>query len=382
MNAIHNLKGTLLFFHASMTIIISYLPVYFQSMGLTPSEIGTLMAVGPAAAIAAQPFWGFMSDKWKTVRLILLICLAGAAAVGAVMFQIEQFILLIPAVYLFFSFLSPAGGLGDSLAQKKAIETGISFGSIRMWGSIGFATASLGGGYVLSYTGINSIYYVFLLFITGAFLLAFRSPDSVPAAKKASLKDAFKLLGRKKLLLFLAFVLSISLTHRMNDTFIGLYMVELGGNEALIGWAWFIGVSAEAAMFAGSVYWMRRFQPLTLISIAAAVYAVRWMLLASAQDPYMVLLIQPTHGIAFAMLYLTAIQYVGKLAPKELMSTAHLLLISVFFGVSGVIGSSFGGAVIEAADVRFLYVLMAVMASAGFIGSLFYRKHQDEPHES
>lgn len=377
MNAPHiwKLKGTLFFFHASMTIMVSYLPVYFQFLGLTATEIGILLAVGPAAAILAQPFWGFMSDKWKTVKRILLICLSGALAAGFLLFQLNEFLFIIPVIYLFFSFLSPAGGLGDSLAQKISVERGVSFGGIRMWGSLGFGSASLAGGYMLTWIGIQHIYAVFAVFIIIAFVFASQSPDAKPSRKPVKLASARKLLKDKQLLLFLLFIISISLTHRINDSFIGLYIVELGGNESVIGMAWFIGVFTEALVFATSIYWMRRFHPLTLIVIAAGIYVLRWCLMWFAPDANFILFFQATHGLAFGIFYLTAFQFVSRLVPSELESTGHLLFISVFFGFSGVIGSSMGGLVIDIFDLKFLYGFMAVMAGAGFIGALLYRKY-------
>jgi len=356
-----------------MTILISYLPVYFQYLGLSGSEIGLLLAVGPMAAIIAQPFWGYMSDRWKTVKRILLLCLSSALAIGFLVFRVDEFILLFPLLYMFFSFMSPAGGLGDSLSQKVSIQRNVSFGSIRMWGSLGFGTASLVGGYVLSAIGIVNIYYVFAFYLLIALVFTFFAPDSEPSKKPVKLTSAFKLLKNKQLGIFFLLVLSISLTHRMNDSFLGLYIVELGGDESIIGLAWFIGVLTEAVVFAFSVFLFRKYHPLTYITVAAGIYVLRWLLMSLAPDPTFVLLIQVLHGLSFATFYLMAFQFVSKLVPEELQSTGHLLFISVFFGVSGVIGSIIGGTIIEAFDVQSLYTLMFGLSMIGLISSLIYR---------
>ncbi|WP_416150650.1 MFS transporter [Salipaludibacillus sp. HK11] len=373
MKSVWKLKGMLFFFHASMTIMVSYLPVYFQYLGLNGSEIGLLLAVGPAAAIIAQPFWGFMSDRWKTVKRILLLCLSSALAIGFLVFQVTEFIFLLFLLYFFFSFMSPAGGLGDSLAQKVSIQRKVPFGSIRMWGSLGFGTASLVSGFILTAIGIANIYYVFATFLVIALIFAYLAPDSEPSKKPVQLIGAFKLLKNKQLLFFFLLIFSISLTHRMNDSFIGLYIVELGGNESLIGVAWFIGVITEAAVFAFSVYLFSRYHILTYIAIAAGIYVLRWFLMSFVPDPTYVLFIQVLHGMAFATFYLMAFQFVTKLVPEELESTGHLLFISVFFGVAGVIGSVLGGAIIDAFDLRTLYMVMFGLASVGLITSLVYR---------
>ncbi|MCR6106911.1 MFS transporter [Salipaludibacillus agaradhaerens] len=373
MASIWKLKGMLFFFHAAMTIIVSYLPVYFQSLGLNGSEIGILLAVGPAAAIVAQPFWGFMSDRRKTVKRILLLCLSSAFFVGFVFFRLEEFFLLFPVMFVFFSFMSPAGGLGDSLSQKVSVQRGVSFGSIRMWGSLGFGSASLAGGYILSYIGIANIYYVFASFLLLAILLTCLAPDSEPTKRPAQLIDAFRLLKERELLIFLAVILTISLTHRMNDSFLSLYIIELGGDESVIGLAWFIGVVTEAAVFALSVYWLYKWHPLTLITIAAAIYMMRWLLMAMAPGPEFVLVLQVMHGLAFGTFYLTAFQFVSKLVPEHLQSTGHLLFIAVFFGFSGVTGSLLGGAIINGFDVRTVYYVMVWIASIGLVSALGYR---------
>ncbi|UCZ51579.1 MFS transporter [Bacillus shivajii] len=373
MNSTWKLKGMLFFFHSAMTMLISYLPVYFQQMGLTGSQIGVLLAVGPAAAIIAQPFWGFVSDKYKTVKRVILLCLAGALAVGFVVFQMAEFILLIPLLYFFFSFMSPAGALQDSLAQKVSVQQGVSFGSIRMWGSLGFGTASLVGGYILSHIGVSNMYYLYAFFICIALFFCYIAPDSVPSKKPVMLTSALKLMKNGKLAIFLLMVLAISLTHRMNDSFLGLYIVELGGDESHIGLAWFIGVTAEAVVFALSVYWFRKYHALTFITVAGFLYAIRWLLMSFAPDPSIVLIIQVLHGVTFAMFYLTAFQFLTKLVPEELTSTGHLLFISVFFGISGVIGSIVGGSIINVSDVRLLYTVMFGLSVVGFISALIYR---------
>ncbi|PYZ96437.1 MFS transporter [Alteribacter lacisalsi] len=374
MQATWKLKGMLFFIHSAMTILVSYLPVYFQHLGLTGSQIGILLAVGPLAAIMSQPFWGFMSDKWQTVKRVLLSCLIGGLITGFVVFQMTAFLWIMLLLFIFFAFMAPAGGLGDSLAQKVSQQRGVSFGSIRMWGSLGFGTSSLLSGFLLARFGIENIYYLYAFLLIIAIFFCTRAPDSEPARKKASLKSALKLGANPLLGFFLLMIFFISLTHRVNDSFLGLYIVELGGSESIIGTAWFIGVITEAVVFGMSAYWLRRFHPLTFISIAAFIYVIRWLLMVLANSPADVLFIQVLHGLAFGLFYLTAFQFIARLVPEELESTGHLLFISVFFGVSGVIGSLAGGVIIDSFDFRTLYQAMFYFAIAGLGASFIYRR--------
>ena len=108
----------LFFFHSSVTVIMSFLPIYFQERELSGTQIGWLMAVGPFTALFAQPFWGYMSDKYKTVKKILIICLIGVIFSSILLFQMNSFVSFLFLCGIFFSFFGPIGALGDSLTQK------------------------------------------------------------------------------------------------------------------------------------------------------------------------------------------------------------------------------------------------------------------------
>lgn len=89
------LKMLLFCFHATNTIILSYLPIYLKYKGLDGTEIGWVLAVGPFAAIFSQPFWGYMSDKYKTVKWTLVICIIGLLISSVLFFQMNQLIAII-----------------------------------------------------------------------------------------------------------------------------------------------------------------------------------------------------------------------------------------------------------------------------------------------
>lgn len=357
----------LFFINSTITIVTSFLPVYFQFKGFSGEQIGWLLAIGPFAAILVQPLAGYFSDRLKTVKKIIIFCLVFLTLSSFLMFQIDMFLLLMMVSYMFFFFLSPLGPLGDSLAQKTSVALNIPFGSMRMWGSVGFASASLVTGSILSMIGINNILYPFLLFSISCLIISFFLADVTLSNKPVKIFDAVTLLKDKKMVYFLVIILLYAIPHRMNDFFIGLYINELGGNEIYIGWAWFIGATVEAFVFFKSNWWATRFHELTLLIFIGFIYTIRFIVLSFVNDPLMLLLLQPLHGITFAIAYTAALQYVSKIVPDYLVGTGHLLLANVFFSVSGIIGSLIGGFVIEQFGGNILYLGMGIVI---FIGSL------------
>src|SRR5690625_6051874 len=96
------LKVLLFNFYATNTIIVSFLPLYLQYKGLSGKEIGWVLAIGPLVSIFSQPFWGYMSDKYKTVKRIILLCALMLLITGLIFFQMNELIpiLMMGAIFL------------------------------------------------------------------------------------------------------------------------------------------------------------------------------------------------------------------------------------------------------------------------------------------
>ena len=361
------LKMLLFSFHATNTIIISYLPLYLMHKGLDGTEIGWVLAVGPLASIFAQPFWGYMSDKYKTVKRILLICIIGLLLSSILFFQMNELLAIILAGAVFYFFTSPIGALGDSLAQRRSDDLHVSFGSIRTWGAIGFATSSLIVGQVLTIIGIEYMMWPYLFFGVIALFVVFQLKDVKVDADPIQLKDVKQIITNKPFFIFLGIIMFITISHRANDSYIGLYIAQLGGSNSLIGIAWFVGVASEAVVFAFAGKWFKKYHTFIFIIFAGGLYSIRWFLYAAIDDPIYIIAFQFLHGITFGVFYLAAFNYVTRIIPKLLQSTGHLVFFAVFFGVSGIIGSLVGGALIDSYGGGTLYVVIGCFALIGMI---------------
>lgn len=367
------LRSLLFWFHASNTIIISFLPIYLNYKGFDGIEIGWVLAVGPLASLFAQPFWGFMSDKYQTVKRMLLICLSGLLISSVIFFQMNHLSALLLMAAVFYFFTSPVGALGDSLAQRRANELGISFGNIRTWGSIGFAVSSLLVGEILALIGIKYILFPYLFCGIATFLACLTLKDvQVNSSTRLQLSDVKRVVKNPRFLIFLLLVMFITVAHRASDSFIGIYITQLGGGEGLIGWSWFVGVASEALIFALAGLWFRKFHELIFIIAAGVLYSFRWFAYSFIEDPMVIIFFQVLHGLTFAVFYLSAFQYVTNLIPKDLQATGHLVFVSIFFGLSGIIGSLGGGALIDSAGGETLYFYMGASALIGSLLLGFY----------
>ncbi|HLS66179.1 MAG TPA: MFS transporter [Pseudogracilibacillus sp.] len=366
------LKLLLFHFHATNTIVLSFLPLYLAHKGLNGTEIGWILAIGPFASLISQPFWGYMSDKYKTMKRFLILSITGMLLSSIIFFQMNHLLalLLFGAILYFFS--SPVGALSDSLAQQRANELNVSFGTIRTWGSIGFALSSLLVGKLLDHIGIGYIVIPYVAIGAVLLFISFTVKDVERVEAPVTLAHVKQMITYKPFILFLTIMMFITIAHRANDSFIGLYIGELGGTESLVGIAWFIGLVSEATVFALASFWFRSFHPIVFLIVASALYSIRWFLYGHASSPTTILSLQTLHGLTFGMFYVAAFDYVTKIIPKNLVATGHLFFYSVFFGVSGIIGSLTGGALLDSFSGQTLYFSMGVLSLLGMGAFVFY----------
>ena len=369
---LRTLKLFIFHFHATNTIIISFLPLYLKYKGLSGTEIGWVLAIGPFASIISQPFWGYLSDKYKTIKRMLIISIVGMLIMSFIFFQMDTLttILLFGAFFYFFS--SPVGALSDSLAQRRALQLEVPFGSIRMWGSIGFAFSSLVIGELLARIGIQHIVWPYIIIGSILLMIAFKVTDVETDETPINLKDMLIIAKNVPFLVFLFIIMFVTVTHRANDSFISIFITELGGSEGLAGMSWFIALVSEATIFATAGYWFRKYNPVTFLIIGGIIYALRWLIYGITTNPYIIIVLQLMHGMTFAVFYVAAIDYVTRIIPSRLHSSGHLIFYSVMFGISGIIGSLGGGAMMEYFGLHSLYFIMGTMATFGVILLILY----------
>lgn len=361
-------------FFALLAIFIPFLPVYFDEQGLSPSQIGFIVGTGGFITIVAQPLWGMISDRTKTIRKVLLLLLVCAIMTGFVLYHTGTYSLIILFAMLTYFFLMPVDPLTESLNFRVAESAGISYGSLRTYGALGYAVMSLFAGYFMTSYGAHSLAYLFAAIGLISFVITLFMPDAPVSGKPVTLSSLKHFLSSKETLLFLILVFISSIPARMNDTYLGVYIKELGGTASLVGQAWFLAAGSEIVVFALSFWWLRKGSELMLIAFSGFFYFIRFFASAWIEDPHLLAYLQLLQLLTFPVFYSAAIQYLYRIVPVEWRATGQTVLALLFFGVSGIIASFAGGALYEAFGGRTLFLTISGMSLAGTLfGIVLYR---------
>lgn len=89
--SINYLRTFLFFFHSTGILIVSFLPIFLKEKGFSSTDIGWILAIGPFAALIAEPISGFLSDKYKSIKRVLFICILGMIVSSVGLFQMNSF---------------------------------------------------------------------------------------------------------------------------------------------------------------------------------------------------------------------------------------------------------------------------------------------------
>ncbi|WP_127585139.1 MFS transporter [Paenibacillus koleovorans] len=361
------IKSVLFSYYAINATLLPYLPSYFGLRGYSAVEIGWLMNIGPFMAMFASPVWGVVSDRYRALKQVILLLWALAIAASIGLFVTEAFPAALLFVLLLYFFMSPSAPLLDTLVVRTVDGSRSSYGSVRLWGSIGFCVVAFASGYVLQMIGgLSGIPYLFWsLWIIPIVLLVILKIPSSSSARPVRLDDIRRLLGNKRLLWFLVLLFVIAIPHRMNDVMFTLVLTEIGVSDRSLGMAWFFAALSEIPTFALLGRYMHRLNELSVMLIATLLYAIRWIFYGFVDDPAILILLQTTHAITFAAFWIAAVQFVVRLVPEELGSTGQTVLSAVFVGLAGIVGGIGGGFIMDELGKDPLYYFSSVICVIG-----------------
>ncbi|MFD0960123.1 MFS transporter [Paenibacillus chungangensis] len=371
------IKGFNFFVYGAISVYSTFFALYLQGLGWSMVEIGALLAGGPVVSIVANPLWGYLSDRTRNLRLILIIMLSGAMMMLSVVFATESPTVIYCFMLFFFFFQMPLFSQSNSLILNSIEGTSHNFGAFRLWGSLGWAVLAVMSGPIIDLVGIGKLWVLVLAMMLMSILFALGLPRGNVAdtrlgggpMKSSSFRSVFS-NGFFLLFLFLGLVLSIP--NAMNQTFISIYIAELGGNANMMGWAAFLSSVFEIPVFLLLDKYLKRSKATMMLCLVGAslLFAVRWGLMAATNSASGVLAVQVMHCITFGGFYYIGTRMTAMLVPSQYRASGQALYALIYGGMSGIIAGVFGGWLFQEHGARAMYSVGVGLALAGIVGYL------------
>jgi PPP family 3-phenylpropionic acid transporter len=353
-------------FFAAQGVYFTFVNVYFRDIGLSGAQIGGINTIGPLVAMFSGALWGMLSDRFGRTRLLLMAATAGVMATVLLLSTATTFGAIVPVVGMFALFASAIMPLVDSTALALLGDRRDRYGSLRIWGSIGFILTSSIIGAVVARAGLHSIFYGYAGFMALHLVALLGLPNQAVRLGGSMLRGLSGLIRQPSWLVFSASVLLIGIAGNGMGNFLSVTVKAMGGPDMLVGLAWTVAAASELPVMAYSARLLGRFGAPRLLAFAFAMYAARMVLYSVMPSPYWVLFINLLGGASFALYWIAAVTYASQLAPDSLKATSQGLLMAVM-NLSGVIGSTFSGLLFDAAGPSGMFRVLALFSATAFV---------------
>ena len=331
--------------YAAFGVASPFLPAFVSARGLAPEQLGLVLASGTAVRLLTSPLAGRIGDLIRALRIVLVVCTTLAAAMTLGYLAAYGFWILLAMSLLHAASLAPITILADALALGSASppprsgRRGFEYGWVRGTGSAAFIAGTLLSGQLVSAFGLDRIVYLQASLLGVAALAAMRVPELIHdrAADRVRV-PAGGVLTLLRLPLFRNLVLVAALilgSHAMHDAFAVIRWSAAGISPVTSSLLWSESVAAEVLVFfvIGPAL-VTRLTPAGALAVAALAGMLRWTVAAQTADVLALALIQPLHGITFALLHLACMRLIARIVPDGLEGTAQAIYGTVGIGAA------------------------------------------------
>ena len=306
-----------------------FITLFYKQIGLSGAQMGLLASLGWAVSMLFAPFWGRWSDTARSPKLVLQIALLGA---GVTYFLIGlQAAFLGIAIFIALSsiFDNSIGSLSTTHALAATENEKSGFGSIRLFGSLGWAIVAPLAGWLIEQWGMLVPFAGFALAsFLAALIIQFvttkpRSAQRNKDKPRVPLRQVAMSLARDKSMLGLAAAMFIVwLTSTGRNQFESIYLVQLGASESLVGLANSIGAVVELPFMLWSDRLVQRHGSGAVLRASLLLQAVGLVSVVIVPSVASIFIFRAVQGISYSMLVVAMVAYIIEGAPHGQDATA------------------------------------------------------------
>ncbi|MCK1677499.1 MFS transporter [Bradyrhizobium sp. 150] len=347
--------------YAAFGVASPFWPKFFEAKALSAQQIGGLLAAAMLMRLVSGPVVAAFADLIGSLRLVLAGCAIVAAGAAAALLGTDTFVLLLLAALVQAAALAPTTAIADALsvnaARPQTAGRPLEYGWIRGAGSVAFVLGTLAVGQLITSTDLAPVAWVnAILLIAAAGATAWVPRPVAQASSSGGLRSAvdevfavLKIPGFRSVMAASALVYG---SHAMHDAFAVIRWSDSGLAPSTISFLWAEAVLAEVFVFllVGPAM-LDRFGARAAAVLAAAAGVVRWCVAGLTSSVLLLAMIQPLHGLTFALLHLACMRLMRAVVPITIAATAQSVyafgsgLVSTLLTlVSGALYEAYAGA--------------------------------------
>jgi MFS transporter, PPP family, 3-phenylpropionic acid transporter len=310
-----------------------YWPQFLETRGLSAPQIAQIFGAALLIRLISGPLVGALADMLAAPKVALAVCAVSSAGAALALLGAHTFWSLLILILVQAAALAPTTSIADSLSVNRSSPQSAGarpeYGWIRGAGSAAFAGGTLIMGQLITPHDLTPVIWMnaALLLVAGGATALLPMPAQRP---EPSIRRSLNIseLGRllhiarfRTLVLVAALVFG---SHAMNDTFAVIRWSGAGIGASTISFLWSEGVAAEVIVFflIGPML-LNRLGERRAATLAVTAAIARWTVESATNSVLALSILQPLHGLTFALLHLACMRMMGVCVPPNIAATAQ-----------------------------------------------------------
>lgn len=343
--------------------LFPFLALYYQQVGLTGAQMGLLGSIGWTVSMLLAPFWGRWGDTARNPKLVLQIALVGAGITYYFIGLQATFIGIVVFIVLSSIFDNSIGSLSTAHALSATQNEKSGFGSIRLFGSLGWAVAATLAGWLVERAGLIvpfAGYAICAILAAGLIQFVRSKPKHHDTDQKPNipLKQVASNLAKDKSMLGLAvamFIVWMSNAGRVQ--FESIYLIQLGASESLIGLISSMSAAIELPFMFWADRWIKRFGSGAVLRTALVLQALGMVFIVVFPSVASIVIFRTVQGCSFSLLTVALVSYIVEGAPHGQDATALTFYDVTLHGFVILIAAPLSGILFDYVGAYWLYAI-------------------------
>ena len=324
-----------------------------EDFGASKGFIGIVVGVFAAASFLSSYACGRAADLYGR-RIILLLGL-GLSTVITLMHIVTLWLDSLPLFVAARILLGFSAGMFPAALLAYAYEADSKMGKFSSWGAAGWGLGSLGIGMFGALYDWAFVYCVAILALS--FALALTLP--FPRERRMHVPRFPVRIIRENAPVYTAMLVRHTGANMIWVTY-PLFLVSIGGNEALVGIIY--AVNAFSQFFI--MNFIDRFDPPLLVAFGIAASSVTFIVFAFTNHYWEIIPAQVLLACSWSSLYVGSLRYVMDKSAEKATATG---LLAGTMSISGIVGPLVGGFTAAAIGFRGTMLVAAGMAVAAMV---------------
>lgn len=370
----HNLPYAIYFFiFGAFAFVYTQLIPFLTYLGFQAYERGVILATISLLSIFTQMFYGYLSDKYNTIKPFFNWSLLVLGFVAYILYQTTSrhfFLILLLVSFVGALFRTLAGYLetwtllSDENAQSR-------FGGIRAFGSIGWAVMAPLTSIIVENFGYGVLATVILITtLLSLALTMFQEDVKNMQSTTIRLGDVVELIKTPDYVILVVVFALINIVFNTDNFTVIDKMIDLQATNSQIGLKWSIQALIELPLLFAGGWLLIKYNMVKLLRVTILFFALRIILNVIAIDPNQMLLISLLQGVTFPLLFLVQKFMIDQVTTANLRSSAQMIGLAFYGALPAFITPLVSGVLVSVVGFNTTLLLFGSTLIIGYILTL------------